>query len=94
MELTGIPQLVEIPAPVMTTTFLDFARISAMSCSCWPDPGATFEVGMALLTLFPTTSAGNEPPAQIGITTALEIFNPSVAKQKRSLQHGLNSSHS
>jgi hypothetical protein len=45
--LTGIPQFVLIPAPVTTTTFLDFAIISAISCSSRPEPDPTWIVGMA-----------------------------------------------
>ena len=31
---TGIPQLVEIPAPVMITTFFEDARTLAIFCNC------------------------------------------------------------
>jgi hypothetical protein len=47
--LTGMPQLVDIPAPVITTTFFDFARISAISCNCGPLPDSTFTVGIFAL---------------------------------------------
>lgn len=45
-QLTGIPQFVLIPAPVTTTTLLDFPNLSAISCSSWPDPGPTLMVGI------------------------------------------------
>ena len=32
-RLTGIPQLVEIPAPVITTIFFDLVRTLAIFCS-------------------------------------------------------------
>jgi hypothetical protein len=48
-SLTGIPQLVLIPAPVTTTTFLDFPRASAINCSSWLESGPTLIVGMMLI---------------------------------------------
>ena len=45
-QLTGMPQFVLIPAPVTTTTFLDFPSVSAISCSARPDPGPTLMVGI------------------------------------------------
>jgi hypothetical protein len=43
-----MPQFVEIPAPVITTTFFDFDKASAISCSCGPQLEETFVVGIAL----------------------------------------------
>lgn len=43
---TGMPELVLMPAPVTTTTFLDFDRQSAMSWSKSPDSGVTCAVGI------------------------------------------------
>lgn len=46
MELTGMPQLVEIPAPVTTMTLFDAARILAIFC-CWRlSPASTSVIGM------------------------------------------------
>lgn len=43
---TGIPTFVLIPAPVTTTTFLDFARMSAISCNSAAEVGKTLIVGI------------------------------------------------
>jgi hypothetical protein len=57
-KLTGMPQFVEIPAPVMTTTFLDFDRASAISCSCSSQAEETFVVGIALFPCHMQTIRG------------------------------------
>ena len=46
-KLTGIPQLVDIPAPVITTIFRDFASKSAIAPSSPSESDVTFVVGMA-----------------------------------------------
>ena len=45
--LTGMPEFVLIPAPVMTTTLRAFQRELAMSWSSGAEPGSTWVVGMA-----------------------------------------------
>lgn len=58
-KLTGIPQLVDIPAPVNTTTFLASARTSATFCS---SPGVSALT--LVIDMFPfstrTHSKGND----------------------------------
>jgi hypothetical protein len=44
---TGMPELVLMPAPVMTTTFRAFHRVFAMSCNNGSQPGSTWVVGIA-----------------------------------------------
>lgn len=46
--LTGIPELVLIPAPVTTTTFRDFRRASATVCRSSGELDSTCVVGMVL----------------------------------------------
>jgi len=51
--LTGIPQFVLIPAPVTTTTFRDFPKVSAMNCSSSSEFGETLIVGIiAMCTIY------------------------------------------
>lgn len=45
-QLTGMPQLVLIPAPVITITFFDFPSASAICCSSRSAHGPTSMVGM------------------------------------------------
>jgi hypothetical protein len=45
-HLTGIPELVLMPAPVITTTFLAFHSVFAISCSSGSQPGSTCVVGI------------------------------------------------
>jgi hypothetical protein len=45
---TGIPELVLMPAPVMTTTLRDFHSAFAMSCSNGSQPGSTCVVGIVM----------------------------------------------
>lgn len=58
LKLTGMPQFVEIPAPVMTTTFFDFDRASAISCSCNSQVEDTFVVGISLYSRLVLTIRG------------------------------------
>lgn len=46
VQLTGMPELVLMPAPVITTTFLALDRAFAMSCNSRSDPGVTWTVGI------------------------------------------------
>lgn len=48
-----MPQFVEIPAPVTTTTFFDFDRAFAISCNFCSQVEETFVVGIALLPCHP-----------------------------------------
>lgn len=43
---TGMPELVLMPAPVITTTFRAFHRVFAISCSKGSQPGSTCVVGI------------------------------------------------
>ena len=46
--LTGIPELVLIPAPVTTTTLRDFSRASATVCKSSGELDSTWVVGIVL----------------------------------------------
>lgn len=43
---TGMPELVLMPAPVMTTTLRDFHNVLAISCRKASEPGSTWVVGI------------------------------------------------
>lgn len=58
-ELTGIPQLVDMPAPVNTTTFFASARTSATSCSSLGVSALTLVIDMFPLSTRPH-SRGND----------------------------------
>ena len=45
-QLTGMPQLVDIPAPAMTTTFLADAMVSAMSLKAGVSVGEISSIGI------------------------------------------------
>jgi hypothetical protein len=45
-KLTGIPELVLMPAPVTTTTFFALNKALAMSCKCRSHSGLTCMVGI------------------------------------------------
>jgi hypothetical protein len=47
-SLTGMPQFVEMPAPVTTTIFFDLANAFAISWSLSSQSGPTFVVGISL----------------------------------------------
>jgi hypothetical protein len=46
---TGIPQLVEIPAPVTKMIFLERATESAIDCSCRESDGVTVSIGIMIV---------------------------------------------
>lgn len=59
--LTGIPQLVLIPAPVTTMTLRDFPKLSAICCSSRTEPALTCRVGIVAahnLPLVPSLFCG------------------------------------
>jgi hypothetical protein len=62
-RLTGIPELVLMPAPVMTTTLRAFHKAFAMSCSNGSQPGLTWVVGILTARL---TDLGSEQDAGEG----------------------------
>lgn len=45
-RLTGMPELVLIPAPVITTTFFALYSELAISCSCEAESGVMWTVGI------------------------------------------------